>query len=75
MPESAPPPPQAGLCATCRHARVVTSDRGSLFVRCAYAALDPSFAKYPRLPVIACRAYQPQDGGADDARPAPSSSR
>jgi hypothetical protein len=58
MPDSAPPPPRAGLCASCRHVRVVTSDRGSVFVRCAHAAVDPSFAKYPRLPVTACRAYQ-----------------
>jgi hypothetical protein len=35
----------------------VVTDRGSVFVRCAYAAIDPSFAKYPRLPVLACSAY------------------
>ena len=60
MPERVPP--HAGLCATCGHVRRVTNDRGSVFVRCAYAALDPSFPKYPHLPVIACAAYQ-QDGG------------
>jgi hypothetical protein len=57
MPESAPPP-HAGLCATCRYLRLVTNDRGSVFVRCAYAALDPAFAKYPRLPVTSCAGYQ-----------------
>ena len=56
MQESAPPP-REGLCATCTHARRVTNDRGSVFVRCAYAAVDASFAKYPRLPVLACSAY------------------
>jgi len=56
MQESAPPP-REGLCAACAHARRVTNDRGSVFVRCAYAAVDPSFAKYPRLPVLACSAY------------------
>jgi hypothetical protein len=72
MPENVPR--HAGLCATCRHARLVTNDRGSVFVRCGYAALDPSFAKYPRLPVMACAAYR-QDDGADGDTPAPSSSR
>lgn len=72
MPERVPP--HAGLCATCSHVRPVTSDRGSVFVRCAYAALDPSFPKYPRLPVIGCTAYQ-QDGGEGGATPAASSSR
>ena len=57
MQESAPPHPHEGLCATCVHARRVTNDRGSVFVRCAYATVDPSFPKYPRLPVLACAAY------------------
>jgi hypothetical protein len=58
MQESAPSSLREGLCATCAHARRVTSDRGSVFVRCAYAAEDPSFPKYPRLPMLACSAYR-----------------
>jgi hypothetical protein len=54
-------PPQAGLCAACRHAVVVTSDRGSRFVRCARAETDPSFPRYPPLPVLACRGVEPMD--------------
>ena len=38
-----------GLCATCRHARVVQSSRGSTFYRCRLAETDSRFAKYPRL--------------------------
>jgi hypothetical protein len=59
MQESAPSPSPSreGLCATCQHARRIVNDRGSVFVRCAYAAVDPAFAKYPRLPVPACSAY------------------
>jgi hypothetical protein len=57
MQESAPPAAREGLCATCSHARRVTNDRGSVFVRCAYSTVDPSFPKYPRLPVLACSAY------------------
>jgi hypothetical protein len=60
MQESAPPPPRAGLCASCTHARRVTNDRGSVFVRCHYSTVDPSFPKYPRLPVLACPAYVQQ---------------
>ena len=58
MQERAPSPPPEGLCATCAHARRVENDRGSVFIRCAYAAVDPSFPKYPRLPMLACIAYQ-----------------
>lgn len=47
----------AGLCATCRHAGLLAS-RSSLFLRCGMAELDPSFPRYPRLPVLACRGYE-----------------
>jgi hypothetical protein len=57
MQESAPSVPREGLCATCAHARRVTNDRGSVFVRCAYSAVDAAYPKYPRLPVLACSAY------------------
>jgi uncharacterized protein (TIGR00290 family) len=50
---------RAGLCATCRHVAPVTSDRGAVFYRCDYARIDPSFRKYPVLPVVRCRAYAP----------------
>ena len=46
-----------GLCAICARARRITNDRGSIFVRCLHSTIDPSFPKYPRLPVIACRAF------------------
>jgi hypothetical protein len=47
----------AGLCETCRHARVLAS-RASLFLRCGLAESDPSLPRYPRLPVVACRGYE-----------------
>ena len=46
-----------GLCATCEHLRLLASRR-SVFVRCGLAATDPSFPRYPPLPVLACRGYQ-----------------
>jgi len=52
-------PAAAGLCATCRHARRVENDRGSVFLRCDYATVDPTFPKYPRLPVLVCPAFVP----------------
>jgi hypothetical protein len=52
------PDRSAGLCATCIHARVITSDRGSRFVMCALSKTDDRFARYPGLPVLGCRGYQ-----------------
>lgn len=48
----------AGLCDTCRHLRRITSDRGSVFYQCRLAWVDPRFARYPRLPVLACEGYE-----------------
>ena len=50
-----------GLCATCRHVRVVRSSKGSRFVRCGLAETDRRFAKYPRLPVVECAGYERSD--------------
>ena len=57
MPESRNPRPDVGLCATCRHAAVIVSDRGSRFYRCERANTDPRFPRYPPLPVVACIGY------------------
>jgi len=57
------PDPTVGLCATCAHARRVTSARRSVFWLCGRAAADPRFARYPRLPVLRCPGYE-RAGGA-----------
>ncbi|HTC77681.1 MAG TPA: hypothetical protein VK657_03650 [Terriglobales bacterium] len=49
---------QVGLCASCRHSRQMTSDRGSVFWFCELSATDPRFPKYPRLPVLSCAGYE-----------------
>ena len=49
---------QVGLCATCKHVRVIRSDRGSMFLLCTLSASDPRFAKYPTLPVLSCSGYE-----------------
>jgi len=59
----------AGLCTNCRHARRVQSDRGSVFVRCELALTDARFAKYPRVPVLACAGYERRDDPAASAEP------
>ncbi|HTY81102.1 MAG TPA: hypothetical protein VMI34_25000 [Candidatus Bathyarchaeia archaeon] len=50
---------EIGLCASCRHVRPVRTERGSVFHRCARAAEDSRFPKYPRLPVARCAGYEP----------------
>jgi len=50
------PPPDAGLCGSCAHARVVTGAR-STFVRCGLSETDPRFPRYPPLPVLRCDGY------------------
>jgi hypothetical protein len=54
-----PPTPSAGLCETCAHHRLVESRRGSRFHLCERSRDDPSFPRYPQLPVVECRGYEP----------------
>jgi len=55
-----------GLCASCVHAIVITSDRGSKFVQCGLAKTDPRFPRYPGVPVFACAGYVARPHGRDD---------
>jgi hypothetical protein len=56
-----------GLCGTCKHARVITSARGSTFYLCRLAETDARFRKYPALPVLRCDGYaQKQDSLPQD---------
>jgi hypothetical protein len=50
-----------GLCATCAHARRVTSARGSTFVLCERSQSDPRYPKYPPLPVLRCDGHEPRE--------------
>lgn len=47
----------AGLCADCLHARLVQSASGSVYYLCGRSAVDPTFPKYPQLPVVQCEGY------------------
>jgi hypothetical protein len=61
-----------GLCASCRHAAVIRGAR-SRFWMCRRSATDPSFDRYPRLPILQCRGYEPgepeKDGAARGGEP------
>jgi hypothetical protein len=50
--------PKVGLCVRCGHAKQVHSSRGSVFYLCSLSAVDSTFPKYPRLPVIRCVGYR-----------------
>jgi hypothetical protein len=56
----AAPPPEVGLCAACRHGRGQRTARGSEFWRCLRAEDDDRWARYPRLPVLACPGFEPR---------------
>jgi hypothetical protein len=68
----------AGLCNSCLQQRVITSGRGSAFSLCRLSAFDERFARYPRLPVLACDGYEagsPDEGGSSsDSSPSNSPS-
>jgi hypothetical protein len=52
---SGPPP---GLCGTCRHSRLITTARGSVFRLCERSIDDPAFPRYPALPVLRCAGFE-----------------
>jgi len=61
---------RVGLCATCRNARRIRSDRGSLFFLCRLSAQDKNFPKYPALPVRLCSGFAPGAEILKEADPA-----
>ena len=58
-PPGTPAEADPGLCGSCAHSNVVTSSRGSDFFLCRLASSDPRFPRYPVLPVLSCRGYEP----------------
>jgi len=53
-----------GLCSLCRHCQPVHTTRGSTFLLCARAATDPTYVRYPRLPVLDCHGFALVTDGA-----------
>lgn len=52
-----------GLCAACRHARPIVTDRGAQFVQCGLAKDDPRFRRYPVVPVVWCVGFEADGTG------------
>jgi hypothetical protein len=50
---------RVGLCADCQFSRRIESDRGSTFYFCERSKTNNEFPKYPRLPVLQCRGFEP----------------
>jgi hypothetical protein len=50
--------PDAGLCETCLHQRLIRNTRGSEFSLCERSRTQRVYPLYPRLPVVACPGYQ-----------------
>jgi hypothetical protein len=59
-PSDPKPSTALGLCANCLHARHIASAKGSQFLLCQVSQSDPSFPKYPRLPVLRCSGHTPK---------------
>jgi len=49
---------RAGLCAACRHRRIIESRKGSAFFFCRRSETDPKYPRYPRLPVSQCAGFE-----------------
>jgi len=47
------------LGGRCEHVQRVMSSRGSTFYLCRLSFSDSRFARYPPLPVLACRGFVP----------------
>lgn len=60
-----------GLCATCRHQRIVRTTRGSTFSLCERSKVDPAYPKYPRMPVLRCAGWEAAEPGTRPAAPPP----
>ncbi|MBI3112145.1 MAG: hypothetical protein HYZ01_11275 [Ignavibacteriales bacterium] len=60
-----------GLCEHCRHAARITTAKGSTFILCNRSKTDDRFAKYPRLPVLACPGFErrPTEDSSNESVP------
>ena len=47
-----------GLCETCVHQQLVPTTRGSTFSLCRRSRTDPSYPRYPPVPVLACPGHE-----------------
>ena len=48
-----------GLCGSCSYGRRVQGRRGAIFWRCQRSVTDAAYPKYPPLPMLQCRGFEP----------------
>jgi len=48
-----------GLCASCLYGRRAQGRRGAIFWRCQRSVTDAAYPKYPPLPMLQCRGFEP----------------
>ena len=56
-------PKHAGLCGSCRSARLISSAKGETYYLCKLSADSEMYPKYPRLPVLRCPGYAVAEPG------------
>lgn len=61
MDATAPYAPPPGLCETCRNVKIVDTRKGSRFYLCTLSDVDSRFPRYPRIPVLQCIGYVPEE--------------
>ncbi len=52
--------PPVGLCESCVHRQIVRNTRGSTFSLCLRSRTQAEYPRYPRLPVLECKGYEPR---------------
>ncbi len=52
-----------GLCSDCLYARKIETARGSTFYLCERSISDPTFPRYPPLPVLQCSGHVSAEEG------------
>lgn len=50
---------RVGLCRDCLQAEMTRTAKGSVFYLCRRSENDPTYPKYPRLPMAACPGFEP----------------
>jgi hypothetical protein len=48
----------SSICFSCEHGNSIVSGKNSSFLQCRKHFADPSYPKYPLLPVFSCKGYQ-----------------
>ena len=61
--------PGVGLCNGCVHQQLVPNTRGSVFSLCRRWREDRAYPRYPRVPVLRCRGFEPPPPTAAPSKP------